>query len=130
MIESGRAGVAAIGRHLPGPAFGKHKIKRVDRFLGNDRVDLAALSQALLDWATRVGGRLLLALDWTDLPGGKKMLSLAVPTRGRALPIHCRVVDPRQMAKSQNSLEEGFLRELVTLLPPGEKPVIGGGSTT
>jgi hypothetical protein len=124
LIESGRAGVAAIGRHLPGPAFGKHKIKRVDRFLGNERVDLAALSQALLVWATRVGGRLLLALDWTDLPGGKKRLSLAVPTRGRALPIHCRVVDPRQMAKSQNSLEEGFLRELVTLLPPGEKPVI------
>jgi len=53
LVQGGRAGVAAIGRCLPGAAFVKHKIKRVDRFLGNERVDLAAVSVALLAWATR-----------------------------------------------------------------------------
>lgn len=48
LVHSGRAGVAAIGRSLPGTAFEKHKIKRVDRFLGNERADLAAVSVALL----------------------------------------------------------------------------------
>lgn len=124
LIHSGRAGVAAIGRHLPGDAYGKHKIKRVDRFLGNERVDLAALSRVLLSWAACAEGRLVLALDWTDLPGGKKMLSLAAPTRGRSLPVHCRVVDERRMHKSQNWLEEGLLLELQTLLPCGTRVVI------
>jgi DDE family transposase len=124
LIDSGSAGVAAIGRHVPGPAFVKHKIKRADRFLGNGRVDLAVLSEALLSWATVNGSRLLLALDWTDLPQGKKMLSLSVPSRGRALPVHLRVVDERRMWKSQNSLEEGLIKELLTLLPFGTKPVL------
>jgi DDE family transposase len=125
LIRGGRAGVAGIGRHLPGAAFVKHKIKRVDRFLGNGQVDLAAVSQALLGWATRQGGRLVLLLDWTDLPGGKKMLSAAVPTRGRALPLHCRVVDERVLAaKSQNRIEEAFLSELMRLAPAGVKVVL------
>lgn len=124
LIASGRAGVAAIGRSVPGSAYGKHKIKRVDRFLGNPRVDLAVMSRVLLNWAACRGGRLVLALDWTDLPGGKKMLSLAAPTQGRALPLHCRVVDERRMHKSQNWLEEGLLLELKTLLPFGTQVVI------
>lgn len=125
LIRSGRAGVAAIGRGVPGRAYGKHKIKRVDRFLGNARVDLAALSRVLLSWAACGDGQLVLALDWTDLPGSsKKMLSLAVPTRGRALPVHCRVVDERRMHKSQNWLEEGLLVELKTLVPFRTRVVI------
>ena len=91
----------------------------MDRFLGNSRVDLAVLSEALLSWATVSGSRLLLALDWTDLPQGKKMLSFSVPSRGRALPVHLRVVDQRRMWKSQNNLEEELIKELVTLLPLG-----------
>jgi len=43
LIASGRAGVAAIGRSVPANAYGKHKIKRVDRFLGNGRGDLAVI---------------------------------------------------------------------------------------
>lgn len=125
LIRGGRAGVAGIGRHLPGAAFVKHKIKRVDRFLGNRQVDLGAVSEALLGWAIRQGGRLVLLLDWTDLPGGKKMLSAAVPTRGRALPLHCRVVDEGVLAaKSQNRIEEAFLSELVRLAPAGVKVVL------
>lgn len=124
LIEGGRAGVAAIGRSLPGAAYGKHKIKRTDRFLGNGRIDLAVLSQTLLSWASCGDGRLVLAWDWTDLPGGRKLLSLAVPTRGRALPVHGRVVDERRMWKSQNFLEEGMLAELKALLPFGTRVVI------
>ena len=43
--------------------FAKHKIKRADRFLGNGRMDLAVVSQALLSGATVSGSRLLFALD-------------------------------------------------------------------
>jgi len=48
LIESDRAGEAAIGRHRSGPAFGKHEIKG-GRLLVNERVAPAALLRALLD---------------------------------------------------------------------------------
>jgi hypothetical protein len=109
---------------MPGRAFAKHCIKRADRFLGNSRVDAAAVSEALLQWAARHGQKLVLAMDWTDLPGDKKMLTLAIPTRGRAIPVHSRVVDLKVMYKSQNNLEEGLIRELLALLPAGVQVVI------
>jgi hypothetical protein len=124
LIEGGVAGVAAIGRAMPGAAFVKHCIKRADRFLGNSRIDPAALSKALLEWAARRDGKLVLAMDWTDLPNDKKMLTLAIPTRGRAIPVHSRVVDLKVMYKSQNNLEEGLIREMLVLLPVGIKVVI------
>lgn len=125
LLRGGRAGLAGIGRHLPGAAFIKHKIKRVDRFIGNSRVDITAVSAAVLSWAVRRGQRLIVALDWTDLPDGKKMLSAAVPMRGRALPVHGRVVDERVLSsKSQNRIEEAFLVELLRLLPAGVRVVL------
>jgi hypothetical protein len=124
LIDGGIAGVAAIGRSMRGSAFAKHNIKRVDRFLGNGRVDTAALSEALLKWAAQPGQKLVLVMDWTDLPGDRKMLTLAIPSRGRAIPVHSRVVDLKVMYKSQNSLEEGLIRELLVLLPAGVRVVI------
>jgi len=116
--------VAAIGRAMPGEAYVKHKIKRVDRFLGNQRVEMATVSRALSSWEAASGQRLVLAMDWTDLPGDKKMLTLAIPTRGRAIPVHSRVVVLKVMYKSQNNLEVGLIREMLVLLPAGIKPVI------
>jgi len=66
----------------------------------------------------------VLALDWTDLLGGKQLLSLAVPTRGRAVPVHGGVVDQAVMYKSQKSMEGGLQRELRVLVPAGTSVVI------
>jgi hypothetical protein len=82
----GRLGVAAIGRSLPGNTTCKHRIKAVDRFLGNQAIDLTSLWRSLLACACVHGNRLFLLLDWTDLDGQHEALVAAVAFAGRALP--------------------------------------------
>ncbi|AEJ40483.1 hypothetical protein TPY_2322 [Sulfobacillus acidophilus TPY] len=45
LIRAERLGVASIGRGMSGPAAPKHRIKRVDRFLGNPRLNREAAAQ-------------------------------------------------------------------------------------
>ncbi len=88
-------GVAKIGRRLAvatrRPA--KSAMKRVDRFLGNPRLDVtvapADLIQTLLAEATEA----LLTLDGTDPHDGvHQILTLNVRAHGRALPLVWRTV--------------------------------------
>jgi len=48
LVRDGHLGVAAIGRGMPGPVAPKHRIKRVDRFLSNARLDRDAASADLI----------------------------------------------------------------------------------
>ncbi|AEJ41896.1 hypothetical protein TPY_3744 [Sulfobacillus acidophilus TPY] len=56
LIRAERLGVASIGRGMSGPAAPKHCIKRVDRFLGNPRLNREAVAQDAIqvycDWAS------------------------------------------------------------------------------
>ena len=75
-----------------------HRLKRLSRFLGNDRVDDIAVQSAFIAHTVgRLGTPrwLGLAIDWTmfdvAMPTGRRMryqgLRIAVPRRGRALPL-------------------------------------------
>ena len=80
IIESQSVVIAKIGRALPGEALDKHKIKRVDRLIGNDRFDATAISHALLDaFKFRPGQEIFLALDWTKI-GSYQVMTTSVAT--------------------------------------------------
>jgi len=78
-------GVLALGRAMEGPAKAKHRIKRVDRFLGNEQVETEALSAALFHQLRPRTGRLVVLADWTDRHDFQQLV-LALPRQGRALP--------------------------------------------
>lgn len=114
-----------------------HRLKRLWRFLNNERVDDVAVQVALIPHTVDRLGRprwLGLAIDWTMFdtvtPSGKRVryqvLRIAVPRRGRALPLLQVAYDRDNLPapRSQNRLEEEALLAVVQALPSSVRPVI------
>lgn len=113
------------------------RIKRLWRFTDNERVEALEVQMALVPYTVaRLGyPRLLgLAIDWTMfdtlLPSGRRMryqvLRIAVPRKGRALPLLQLAYDRDGLSpnKSQNQLEQDALLAVVRALPMSVRPVI------
>lgn len=125
LMNSRRAGVAAIARGIPGQVAKKHKIKLVDRFLGNHRIAVEKAVEPLISWLIATRARLLLALDWTDLHDGKHQALFASVIAGtRALPVLWRVIEKQNPQLSQNQEEERLLEKLRRLIPRGTEVII------
>jgi hypothetical protein len=114
-----------------------HRLKRLWRFIDNERVNaqevqLVLISHTIfrLGYPRWVG----LAIDWTmfdtTLPSGERMryqvLHIAVPRKGRALPLLQLAYDRDNLpaTKSQNQLEQDALLAVVGALPEGVRPVV------
>ena len=64
-----RASLAQLGRALAvnsGIAI-RHRIERVDRFIGNDRIEPTEAMRGLLTWPVKPREKLLVSLDWADI---------------------------------------------------------------
>ena len=114
-----------------------HRLKRLWRFIDNERVDALEVQLAVVPHTIACLGspRLLgLAIDWTffdtTLPSGRRMryqvLRIAVPRKGRALPLLQLVYDRDDLSpnKSQNQIEQEALLAVVRALPEGVRPVV------
>jgi hypothetical protein len=114
-----------------------HRLKRLSRFLSNPRIDALAVQVALIPSTISALGQpriLGLAIDWTYfdtmLPSGVRIryqvLRLAIPRRGRALPLLHLAYDRDDLpaGQSQNQLEESALLAVIRALPLGVQPVV------
>lgn len=125
LMDGGRLGVAAMGRHLATPTSDKHHIKAVDRFLGNEKVDLPDLWSSLIAIACISSRRLHVLLDWSDLHHDDfEMLDATVSYGGRALPIAWSVARKGYYGRSRNLFETNLCRVIKALTPPGVELVI------
>ena len=113
-----RASLAQVGRALAGQCQGaaKHCIKRVDRFVGNNRIEPTEAMRGIVQWLARPRQKLLISLDWVDLRHFQ-CLMLAARLGGRALPLLWAVYRYEDVYRSQNSLEYGLLRVFRTMVP-------------
>ena len=133
LSELARAYPTPAVRRVPAPKHDLlHRLKRLWRFLGNERVAPLAVQCAAVPHAVArlgCGGRLGLAVDWTmfdaELPSGRRVryqvLRIAAPCRGRAAPLLQLAYDRDRLPadRSQNQLEEEALWAVVAALPPG-----------
>jgi hypothetical protein len=114
-----------------------HRLKRLWRFIANERVNATELQLALVSHTIfRLGSPrwVGLAIDWTmfdtSLPSGERMryqvLRIAIPRKGRALPLLQLAYDRDRLPadKSQNQLEQEALLSVVGALPEGVRPVV------
>jgi len=119
-----------------------HRLKRLSRFLSNQQVDPVTIQLAFLPTIlARLGNPrwVGLLIDWTSfdahLPplagGGRRayqVLTIAIPRRGRALPLLSVVYERDKLPEqgSQNLWEQEALGLVLAALPQGVQPVVIG----
>lgn len=124
LVRGGRLTLTALGRRLDSSALVKHRIKRIDRLLGNSR-----LHGELPVWYTALARRLVgqarrpvVLIDWTQTVGKFDALVAAVPFAGRAIPIYAEVHSSSSVGNRK--VQNRFLKHLACVLPRDVKPVI------
>jgi hypothetical protein len=119
-----------------------HRLKRLSRFLSNERIDPVALQLAFVPAVlARLGnpGVIGPVVDWTSWdtkrPGlvgagtrPYQVLTIGIPRRGRVLPLLSVVYERDKLPArgSQNRWEEEALTRVLRSLPRGVRPVVIG----
>jgi len=123
-VSTERPNLATLCRRLAGPATAKAAIKRIWRFTDNDRVEVADAMAGVIDRLVRKRKkRLIVSLDWTEVRSFHCLMAAAC-FGGRAVPLVWASYPEWRLLRSQNSLEEGLLRLLRTLVPESVRVVI------
>jgi len=120
-------GVLALGRAMSGPVSAKHRIKRVDRFLGNEQIETDVLHCGLFHLLRGAQRRPVILVDWTDRKRYKQLV-FALSKDGRALPFLCLTIEKGDFEGSTEGPEidaerEGLCR-LAALCPGNVSPII------
>lgn len=122
--------LSEIARYMP--VRGKHwyRVRRLWRFVSNTKmmVDKTMMS-GWIAWVINrftPGRHVCIALDWTKLPGDIQCLMIALPYRGRAIPLLWRLVWSYDFKRvdSQNKIEEELIAVFLTLVPLGKRIVV------
>ena len=124
-MKLARAFLAELGRSLSdqnGIAT-KHCIKRVDRFIGNFRIEPTEAMRGMVEWLAKPRKRLLVSMDWVAV-GGFQCLVLAARLHGRAIPLLWAVCRYEDLYRSTNNSEYGLLRFLRSMVPESTQIVI------
>ena len=123
-LTVGHVTLAALGRAMAGPVRTKHRIKRVDRFLANRRIEPTEAMRGVAAQLLRPRKkRAIIAVDWVDIRQ-RLVLVAALCLPGRAVPLCWAAYEKWQLFKSQNQLEEGLFLVLRSLIPTGVKVTI------
>ena len=126
LLRHGQLTLTSLGRHLPGRAYVKHKIKRVDRFLGNPHVyhELPLIYREMLEPLLASLETLVIAVDWSGCcTPDYHVLRASVVYQGRSIPIYNKVV--AEHLQEAPSVQEAFLDELKdTVLPVRARVIV------
>ena len=85
-------GVLALGRAMEGPVNAKHRIKRVDRLLGNEQLEVFELSKSLFNALRGQEKRPLVLVDWTDRKAFEQLV-FSMAKDGRSMPFHAMTIE-------------------------------------
>lgn len=126
LTEGAKASVTSLGRGLPGQAYDKHKIKRIDRLLSNnslyqERYQIyAALTQQLLSGLPEP----VIAIDWSPLCADQswQLLRAALPVGGRSLTLY-EEIHPRSKLANRK-VQHQFLAQLAAMIPDACCPIV------
>jgi hypothetical protein len=124
LIRGGRLSLTGLGRASGGAALTKHNIKRVDRLLGNTKLQKQTDTFYRAIAALLIGGkkRPVIAVDWTGIGAKYSALVAAVPIDGRAIPIFIKVYSYK--VNNNSTIETRFLRKLKDILPSECCPIL------
>ena len=110
--RSKRLTLTALGRAVRCTALVRHRIKKVDRLLGNPKLRKERLLwfKALVARLARGQRRLVVLVDWTQIRGEFWALVASVPFGGRSIPILAQAYTHDQLGAQEAHL--AFLHDL------------------
>jgi hypothetical protein len=125
LLAGRRLTLMELARHFPGAERVRAPLKRLDRLLGNPRVQAVRteIYRAALVWLIR-SPRPVLVVDWSELKsdGRWHLLRAAVVAQGRTLTVY-EEVHP-EARKHHPRVHAAFLARLQALLPRGVCPIL------
>jgi hypothetical protein len=120
-------GVLALGRAMDGPVDAKHRIKRVDRFLANEGLELDEISRVLFNVLRGSEKRPIVLVDWTDRHAFEQLV-FSITKDGRSMPFYARTIKSTHLEAETDgakiAAEQDALRQLYALCPPDVRPII------
>jgi hypothetical protein len=124
LLRTGRLSLTSLGRAIAERTSPKHGIKRIDRLLGNKRLqeDRLAFYRAIAHRLIRQGTRPVIIVDWTGVTPQVWALVAAICFEGRALMIYSEAHPISEYLKPHVNL--AFLYQLESVLPAGCRPII------
>jgi hypothetical protein len=117
LLRSQSLSLTRMGRAWGGRAKTKHSVKRMDRLLGNHRMwrDAPKIYAALVKKLILGVPRVVVAIDWTQLPSKMYALTATVVFCGRGLPVYS-IVRPESELGNPHA-HEAFLDGLRSVFP-------------
>ena len=113
-------GIAKIGRHLAmaNTTTAKHAIQRVDRFVGNLRINMEVAQGDLIRRVVGTATRVFLTLDWTEPNDGvHQILTCNLRAHGRALPLAWTTVRKDALKDRTRWYEQQLCGRVAALVP-------------
>jgi len=129
-VEAGLHGasvsITALGRSLSGPAYIKHKIKRMDRLAGNHHLNTErmALYAAMTQWLLKSLPMPLILIDWSPLTDdqSQQLLRASLPVGGRSITLYEEIHPNKKLGNRR--VQHQFLERLQHILPLHVKPIV------
>lgn len=126
LLTGQRLSLTQLGRQLFSKTQAKHKIKRIDRLLGNTHLhhERTEVYQFLCAQLLKGQTHPLIIVDWSDLTTERDyhLLRASVPVGGRALTLYEE--SHPQSVVGQKKIHQRFLKKLYDLLPEGCCPIL------
>jgi hypothetical protein len=118
LLDQGKLTLTALGRNMAGKALVKHKIKRIDRLLGNDKM-LSEKFYIYKQIANNIFKNLseaVIIIDWSGCCSQERwILQASIAMSGRSIPIYMEV-HPLALI-SNSTVEKDFLDKLHDIVP-------------
>lgn len=127
LLVSRKVGVAAIGRGMKTKTTTRHNIKRLARFLKNNKVNVEKSLLALQNILCSNVNRLLISIDWTTISTyGYQVLKATVVGDGRGIPIAFKTYKEGNIKNKQTLYEKEMMKYLSLIIPKDIQVIIIG----
>lgn len=126
VLQGGRLSLSQLARALEPTTTMRHRIKRIDRLLGNYslyRARQEIYRQVAAQWLEGIE-QILVVVDWSDATLDQKwhLLRASVAIEGRSMTLYEEVHPQRKLGN--RLVHRVFLARLAKLLPVGCRPIV------
>lgn len=125
-VAGGRLSLSELARAMASATSVRHRVKRVDRLLGNEALHAARAmiyQDVAAQWLTGVAP-VLVVVDWSDATADQRwhLLRASVAVEGRSVTLYEEIHS--QQKYGDRGVHRRFLARLAKLLPAGCVPII------